>query len=94
MTIGFVAFHYPHAEHFEEFVGRTHEVRDTLQSRPGCLSAEVWATPDGHAVVTTGRFESQEALQQAFAAARDLGSTIEFDEREQKPRQIFTLISR
>jgi quinol monooxygenase YgiN len=94
MTFGFVAFHYPRPEHFEEFVGRTHTVRDTLQARPGCLSAEVWATPDGDAVVTTGRFESQEALEQAFAVARGLGAAVEFDEREQKPRQIFTLISR
>jgi quinol monooxygenase YgiN len=94
MTIGFVAFHYPRPENFEEFVGRTHAVRDTLQARPGCLSADVWATPDRDAVVTTGQFESQEAFQQAFAAARDLGEAVAFDEREQKPRQIFTLISR
>jgi quinol monooxygenase YgiN len=94
MTMGFVAFHYPHPEHFEEFVGRTHQVRDTLAAGAGCLSAEVWATPDGDAVVTTGQFESQEALQQAFAAARDLGAAVEFDDRERQPRQIFTLVSR
>jgi quinol monooxygenase YgiN len=94
MTIGFVAFHYPRPEHFEEFIGRTHKVRDTLQASPGCLSVDVWATADGDAVVTSGQFGSEEALQQALAAARGLGAVIAFDKREQKPRQIFTLISR
>ncbi|MDH6193624.1 quinol monooxygenase YgiN [Mycobacterium frederiksbergense] len=94
MTIGFVAFHYPRPEHFEEFVGRSHAVRETLQARPGCLSAEVWATPGSDAVVTTGQFESEQALQDAFAAARGLGAAVAFDERELNPRQIFTLISR
>ncbi|MEU8890039.1 antibiotic biosynthesis monooxygenase [Streptomyces sp. NPDC048442] len=93
-TVGFVAFHYPHPEHFEDFVGRAHQVGDSLRAAPGCLSAEVWATPDGDAVVTTGRFESEEAFRAAFAAARGLGETVAFDERELKPRQIFTLLPR
>ncbi|MFI6602436.1 antibiotic biosynthesis monooxygenase [Nonomuraea sp. NPDC050536] len=94
MTVGFVAFHYPTPEHFEEFVGRTHQVADFLQSKPGCLSAECWATTDGGAVVTTGRFESQDTFQAAFAAAVELGPVVGFDEREHRPREVYTLLSR
>jgi hypothetical protein len=93
VSIGFVAFHYPRPEYFEEFVGRTQQVRDTFQAKPGCLSAQVWATPDADAVVTTVHFDSQEALEQALGAARNL-KAVEFDDRERKPRQVFTLIAR
>ncbi|MFI0454478.1 antibiotic biosynthesis monooxygenase family protein [Actinomadura sp. 6N118] len=94
MTVGFVAVHYPRPEHFEEFVGRTHQVRETLEGRPGYQSSEVWVTPDGDAVVTMGRFESEEDLQAALAAARDLGAIVGFDERERKPRQTFMLVQK
>lgn len=65
-----------------------------MRSTPGCLSAQCWTTSDGDAVVTTGQFESEEAFQSAFAAARTLGAAVGFDEREHKPRQVFTLLSR
>ncbi|TGA96770.1 hypothetical protein E2651_32145 [Streptomyces sp. MZ04] len=94
MTVGFVAFHYPHPEHFEDFVGRAHRVGDVLRASSGCLSADVWATPDGDAVVTIGTFESDDAHREAFAAARDLGAVVGFDERERKPRQIHPLVSK
>lgn len=94
MTVGFVAFHYPRAEHFEEFVDRAHQVGAFLRANPGCLSAEIWATADGDSVVTCGRFESQEALGAALTAARDLGAVTAFDDREHKPRQIFNLLAR
>lgn len=91
---GFIAFHYPKPEHFEEFVDRTHQVRDALQASPGCLSAEIWVTSDGDAVVTNARFETPQELDQALSAGRALGDVVEFDDRERKPRQIFTLTSR
>jgi heme-degrading monooxygenase HmoA len=93
MSVGFVAFHYPRPEHFEDFVARAHRVGETFQSRAGCLSAEVWATSDGEAVVTTGRFESEDAYRAALTAVRDLDE-VSFDERELKPRQVHTLLSR
>ncbi|MFI0975871.1 antibiotic biosynthesis monooxygenase [Streptomyces sp. NPDC021093] len=92
MTVGFIAFHYPRPEHFEDFIGRAHQVGDSMRAAPGCLSAEIWATPDGDAVVSTGRFESDETFKAAFTAARGLGDVVAFDERELKPRQIFTLL--
>ncbi|MHA4820068.1 antibiotic biosynthesis monooxygenase [Streptomyces aculeolatus] len=94
MPVGFVAFHYPRPEHFEGFVARAHKVGETFQSRAGCLSAEVWATPAGDAVVTTGRFESEAAYHAALTAVRGLGEVVAFDERELKPRNVVILLSR
>ncbi|WP_106401453.1 antibiotic biosynthesis monooxygenase family protein [Actinocorallia populi] len=94
MSVGFVAFHYPQPNHFEEFVGRAHRVRAFLEEKPGCRSAEVWATPDAEAVVTIVRFETEEALQEGIAAAADLGDVIAYDERERAPRQISMLLSK
>ncbi|MEU1430875.1 hypothetical protein ABZ412_27770 [Nocardia sp. NPDC005746] len=94
MSIGFIAFHYPRAEHFEEFIDRTRQMGDVMRSTPGFLSGGCWttATPDGDSVVTACHFESQEALQAAMAAARGLGPVVAFDEREQRPREIHTLL--
>ncbi|MFJ8390666.1 hypothetical protein ACIQ9Q_40525 [Streptomyces sp. NPDC094438] len=94
MTVGFVAFHYPRPEYFEEFVSRTHGIREFMQAQPGFLSGGPWATVDGDAVVTIGQFESTEAFQAAFAPAAELGDIAGFDEREHRPRQIHTLLSR
>jgi quinol monooxygenase YgiN len=97
MTIGFVGFHYPHPEHFEEFVGRVCQVAEILRSQPGCLSAHPWVTADSAdgAVVSTVEFETQDALNTAFAASREqIGPLTVFDERERKPRQVFNLESR
>lgn len=93
MSVGFVAFPYPRPEHFEDFVARTRLVGDALRSRAGCLSAEIWATHDGEAVVTTGRFETEDVYEGALAAVRGLDE-VTFDGRELKPRQVFTLLSR
>jgi quinol monooxygenase YgiN len=91
MTVGFVAVHYPQPAHFDEFVGRVHQVADVLRSTPGCRSVECWVTSDGDAVVSTGQWESDEALAASFAAARDAEVDVTFDERERRPRQVFTL---
>ncbi|RFU42226.1 hypothetical protein DZF91_07710 [Actinomadura logoneensis] len=95
MSFGFIAFHYPRADHTEEFVGRTRQVRDFLATRPGFVRADVWVTPEGDAVVTSGEFETSETFQAAFGAvAGELGDVVVFDEREVKPRQVHTLLSR
>jgi hypothetical protein len=59
-AIGFVAFHYPRSEHFEDFIGRAHQVGRASRSSAGRLSVEVRV----------------------------------FDERDRKPREISTLLSR
>ncbi|MFD8477789.1 antibiotic biosynthesis monooxygenase [Kitasatospora sp. NPDC059673] len=95
MSFGFIAFHYPKPEYVEEFVGRCHQVRAVLGKQPGLLRVEVWVTPEGDAVVTTGAFESQQAFQDAFAAVgRECGEAVVFDEREVKPREVHALLSR
>lgn len=94
MSVGFVAYHYPQPDQFEDFVDRTRQVRDIFQAQPGCEEVHIWAAPDEEAVVTMATFESQAAYEQAFTAVAELGQTIAFDDRERKPRQITNLVSR
>jgi quinol monooxygenase YgiN len=95
MTVGFVAFHYPQPEHFEEFVGRVRQVAEILRSQPGCLSARPWVTEAGDAVVSIVEFQSQGALHAAYAAVSEKAAPITvFDEREREPRQVFNMESR
>ncbi|TVL91096.1 antibiotic biosynthesis monooxygenase [Streptomyces sp. SAJ15] len=94
MSFGFVAFHYPRPDYAEEFTDRVHKACEFVASRPGALSAECWVTTEGGVVVTTGRFETEQALRAAFSAARDAGVIVDADEREHRPREFFTLLSR
>lgn len=93
MAVGFIAFHYPRSEYFEEFLGRVRKACEFVRSTPACSAAECWVTTDGGAVVTTGRFESEAALNAAFAAARESGVIAELDEREHRPREFITLLA-
>ncbi|PKW13279.1 putative quinol monooxygenase [Saccharopolyspora spinosa] len=95
MTVGMIAFHYPRPAHFDEFVARVHRVRDAFLGTPGCMSADVWTTPDDEAVVSTVTWESDEAFAASFAAVKEsAGDDIVFDERESRAREITTLRSR
>jgi quinol monooxygenase YgiN len=95
MSFGFVAFHYPAPEHVEEFVGSCHQVAEVARRQPGCLSVEVWVTPDGETVVTTGAFESEEAFRALSDTAREMGATPDgLSDLEVKPRQVHFLLSR
>ncbi|WP_062989367.1 antibiotic biosynthesis monooxygenase family protein [Nocardia anaemiae] len=95
MTVGFVAFHYPRPEDFDDFVNRVRNVAAVLRSVPGCLSADCWVSTDGDdAVVSTGQWESDEAFAASFATVAAADVDVTFDERERRPRQIFKLASR
>ncbi|WP_433205874.1 antibiotic biosynthesis monooxygenase [Nocardia sp. CA-107356] len=96
MTVGFVAFHYPRPEHFDDFVARVHKVAAVLRSVPGCLSVGSWVTTDGDddAVVSTGQWESAEAFAASFAAVAAAEVDVAFDDREHRQRQIFELAAR
>jgi heme-degrading monooxygenase HmoA len=93
MTVGFVAIHYPHASHREDFISRVHHVAGVLRSTPGCLGADCWVAVEGDAVVSTAQWESEEAEASSFAAAKAAGADFAFDEREVRPREIFRLVS-
>ncbi|MEU0501204.1 antibiotic biosynthesis monooxygenase [Nocardia sp. NPDC005998] len=95
MTVGFVAFHYPRPEHFDDFVSRVHKVAAAMRSAPGCLSVDCWISTDGDdAVVSTGQWESEEAFAASFAAVAAAQVDVTFDDREHRPRQIFRLAAR
>lgn len=93
MSAGFVAFHYPTSEHFEDFVERTHRVRDQLSAYPGYVSAETWATVDRDAVITVANFETAKQLQTAMSD-KHLRAIGAFDDRERAPRKIINVTAR
>ncbi|KAB2340166.1 putative quinol monooxygenase [Actinomadura rudentiformis] len=93
MTVGLVGVHYPEPEYFDEFISRVHQAVETMSTTPGCLSAACWVTVDGGAIVTTGQWESEEALKASFAIAGAAGVDFAYDERERLPRDVFHLRS-
>jgi len=93
MKVGLVAFHYPRPEHFEQMISRVRRAADVMAATPGCLAADCWVSDDRQAVVTTGQWESQEALMAGFTAVRAAGVDFDYDERESRPREVFRLAS-
>ncbi|MEV7548081.1 antibiotic biosynthesis monooxygenase [Amycolatopsis sp. NPDC089917] len=93
MTVGFVATHYPHADHRDEFVARVQRVAGVLRSTPGCLAAECWVTADGGAVVSIARWESAAAQSASMQALVSADVDVTFDDREVRPREIVQLVS-
>ena len=93
MKVGLVAVHYPRPEHREEMISRVRRAAEVLAATPGCLAADCWVSDDHQAVVTTGQWESDQALKAGFAAARAAGVDFGYDQRESRPRQVFTLAS-
>ena len=93
MKVGLVAFHYPYPEHWDQMISRVSRAADVMAATPGCLAADCWVSEDRRAVVTTGQWESQEALMSGFAAVRAAGVDFDYDERESRPREIFKLAS-
>lgn len=93
MKIGLVAFHYPHHDHHDEMIARVRRAAEVMAAQPGCLAADCWVSEDDQAVVTTGQWDSEEALTSAFAAVHAAGVDFDFDEREIRARQVFKLVS-
>jgi quinol monooxygenase YgiN len=93
MKVGLVALHYPRREHWDEMISRVRRAADVMAATPGCLAADCWVSEDGQAVVTTGQWESEQALMEGFAAAQTAGVDFGYDERESRPREVFKLIS-
>jgi len=93
MKVGMVALHYPRREHRDEMILRVRQAADVMMATPGCLAADCWVSEDGQAVVTTGQWESEQALTAGFAAVQTAEVDFGYDERESRPRQVFKLVS-
>lgn len=93
MKVSLVAQHYPRPEHWDEMISRVHQAAEVLAAAPGCLEVDCRVSDDHQAVVTTGQWESRQALRAGFAAVRTAGVDFDYDERESRPRQVFTLVS-
>ncbi len=93
MKVGFIGIHYPHIPHREEFISRVQRAVEVMRPTPGCLSADCWVTVAGDAVVSTGQWESEEALASSFATAKAAGVDFDYDQRESRPRDILRLVS-
>jgi quinol monooxygenase YgiN len=93
MKVGMVALHYPRREHWDEMISRVRQAADVMAATPGCLAVDCWVSEDGRAVVTTGQWESGQALTAGFAAVQSAGVDFGYDERESRPREVFKLIS-
>ena len=91
MQVGLVAFHYPRPEFRAQMMSRVRHAAEVIEAMPGCLGVDCWLGKDGTAIVTTGKWESEQAFRAGFAAARDAGVDFAFDEREASPREIFRL---
>jgi len=91
MTVGFVAIHYPHAAHYDEFVARVQRAAEVMRPTPGCLSAHCWVTPTGEAVISIAEWESEAAQASSLATAKATGVDFDYDEREARPRELLRL---
>jgi len=92
MTVGLVAIHYPEAGQADEMVDRVRAAAEVFTATPGCLEATCWRGSSG-AVVTIGKWESEDALKAGFAAVTAAGVDFEYDERESRPREVFQIVS-
>jgi heme-degrading monooxygenase HmoA len=91
MRVGLVAFHYPKPEHRDELIERVRRAAEVMAAVPGCLTADCWLEEGTGAVVTTGIWASRDALAAGFDAVAAAGVDIDYDEREARPREVFTL---
>jgi quinol monooxygenase YgiN len=93
MKVGMVALHYPRHEHWDEMISRVRQAADVMAATPGCLAVDCWVSEDGQAVVTTGQWESEQALTAGFSAVQKADVDFSYDERESRPREVFKLIA-
>ena len=93
MKVGLIAAHYPRREHRDEMISRVRQAAEVMAAAPGCLAVDCWVTEDGQAVVTTGQWESEEALAAGFSAVRTAGIDFDYDQRESRTREVLKLVS-
>ena len=93
MKVGLIAIHYPRPEYRDEMFSRVRQAGEVMAAAPGCQAVDCWLSDEGQTVVTTGQWESQQALTAGFAAVHTAGIDFDYDDRESRPRQVITLAS-
>jgi quinol monooxygenase YgiN len=88
MKVGLVAVHYPHRAHRDELIARIRRAAAVMERTPGCLAVDCWVNVADETVVTTGQWESEEALAASFAAVRAADVDFDYDDREARPREV------
>jgi quinol monooxygenase YgiN len=93
MKVGLRVMHYPHFRYREGFTSWVRRVGEVMRRTPGCLSVDCWVTFAGDAVVSTGQWESENALAASFAKAEAAGVNFDYDELESRPREVLQFVS-
>jgi quinol monooxygenase YgiN len=93
VTVALVAFHFPRAEHREELVGRVQRAAEVMLTVDGCTRAEVWVDRASGAIVTTGEWQTEAARRATFEAVAAADVDFDYDEREERPREVYVLDS-
>jgi len=93
MKVGMVALHYPRREHRDEMILRVRQAADVMMATPGCLAADCWVSEDGQAVVTTGQWESEQALTAGVRRRANGRGGLRLRRARVPARQVFKLVS-
>jgi heme-degrading monooxygenase HmoA len=91
VSVGLVAFHYPQPQYRDELVRRVRRAAEVMATVPGCLEVDCWQEDATGAVVTTGKWESKDAIRAGFAAVAAAKVDFDYDDRESRPREVFNL---
>jgi hypothetical protein len=87
-----MTLHYPSPEAVEALAEGMLQMRDWMESQPGCLGVDPpLLTEDGTCLVGYSRWESKQAL---LATGINLDALIETPSSELRPRQPYFLTSR
>jgi quinol monooxygenase YgiN len=91
MTVGLVAVHYPTPEYRAELIQRVRRAAEVMATVPGCLDVGCWQEDATGNIVTTGKWESKDAMMAAFAAVAAAAVDFDYDDRESQPRDVLNL---
>jgi heme-degrading monooxygenase HmoA len=91
MSFCLVAFHYAKPAYRDEMIQRLHRAAEVVRTVPGCLDADCWQDEATGAIIATARWESKDACQGGFAALDAAHVDWQYDERESRPRDVFSL---
>jgi quinol monooxygenase YgiN len=93
LAVALVAFHFPRPEHREQLIERVRRAAEVMRGVEGCTSADVWIDRASGSIVTTGEWQTDEARRATFAALTAAQVDFEYDEREERPREVYLLDS-